>query len=61
MYWMISIKMYSHDRTSWYWAHCCRVESNEMLGIVEDSLKQYQEVKVEKFEYKTSVWVAQKL
>lgn len=57
MYWIISIKMYSHDRTSSHWVECCRVESTEMLGIVERALQSSQEVKVEKFEYKSPNWV----
>ena len=56
MYWIISVKMYSHDRRESWWAVCCRVESNEMLGIVEGALKQHQEIKVEKHEYKTPKW-----
>ena len=56
MYWIIKIKMYGHDRQHWWWAECCRVESHEMLGIVEGALKQHQTIKVEEHKYKTPAW-----
>lgn len=56
MYWIIYIKMYSHDRQNWHWAECCRVESSEMLGIAEGSIGAYQTTKVEQHEYKTPDW-----
>ena len=50
MYWTIKIKRYSHDRVTWHWAFCCRVESAEMLGIVVRALGESQELRVEKHE-----------
>jgi len=60
MYWTISIKMYTHDRQDWYWSPCCRVESSEMLGIVEGALKQHQTIKVEEHRYTTPAWAERK-
>ena len=54
MYWIIYIKMYSHDRQNWWWAECCRVESNEMLGIAERAIACHQTTKVKKHEYRTA-------
>ena len=56
MYWVIYIKMWSHDRSSWHWAHCCRVESAEMLGIVERALHNHQGVKVEEKRHESPSW-----
>lgn len=56
MYWIIKIKMWSHDGRDWHWAECCRVESSEMLGIVERALSAAQEIAVEKHEYKSPEW-----
>lgn len=52
MYWIIRIKMYSHDRTQWHWAYCCRVESSEMLGILTRALGE-DDCRVEKVVYST--------
>ena len=56
MHWDVFVKMRGPDQKTWHWGFCCRVESLEMLGIVERALKCHQEIKTEKHEDRTPQW-----